>query len=153
MAFSDALSVAAVLTAVVSAVVSYLLSRGADRRSRIPVLVFTYDPERGWLLRNVGNGPALNILVARHTTDRGWFDPVRVPPIARDAELVLAWLGHWDSGTLGATYEDFLGADRAQAGRAYTVTCGRDMNHVRPGRHLTGVRTAGSVAMWEATAA
>jgi hypothetical protein len=32
-----------------------------------PVLLFVDDPEQGcWVLRNVGNGPALNVLASRH---------------------------------------------------------------------------------------
>lgn len=44
---------------------------------------------------------------------------MRVPPIARDREFHLAWLGHAGDFGLGATYEDFLSADVGQ-GRAFT---------------------------------
>jgi hypothetical protein len=135
--------------ALVVSTVSFVLARGSDRRSRLPVLVVVYDPARGWLLRNVGNGPALNVIVAQHNDQQGWFAPVRVPPIARDAELSLAYLGHWDEGRIGAIYEDFLGADRRGRGRAFTVTCGRDINRVRPGRKLGKVHELTSTALWE----
>jgi hypothetical protein len=133
----------------VTFLVTYRLNRGVDRRARLPVLVFIYEPERGWLIRNVGNGPALNVVVARHSADRGWFDAVRVPPLRRDAECELTYLDHWDTGTLGATYEDFLSADRAGGARPYTVTCGQDRNQVRPGRRLGALAETDSLALWE----
>lgn len=109
--------------------------RSAEQRSRMPVLVFQYDGRRGWLLRNVGNGPALNVVVACKLVEgpeRGkWFRAVRVPPLSRDGEMLLAWLKHEGKHGLGATYEDFLG--RGQGGRAYTTTCGNDLSDVVEG--------------------
>ncbi len=50
-------SIAAILLSGVTFGLSYRASRAAERRARIPVLVFVYDGAQGWLLRNVGNGP------------------------------------------------------------------------------------------------
>jgi hypothetical protein len=90
-------SIAAILLSGVTFGLSYRASRAAERRARIPVLVFVYDGAQGWLLRNVGNGPALNIEVAQKVV-RGeragsWTNPVRVPPVGRDNEILLSWLG------------------------------------------------------------
>ena len=90
---------------------------------------------RGWLLRNVGNGPALNVVVACKYVkgeNRGtWFDAVRVPPLGKDGEMLLGWLGHEGEHGLGATYEDFL--TQAGKGKTYTTTCGDDLSKVVEG--------------------
>jgi hypothetical protein len=137
---ATAVSIAAILLSAVTFGLSYRASRAAERRARIPVLVFVYDGHQGWLLRNVGNGPALNIEVAQKVI-RGeqagsWINPVRVPPIGRDKEILLSWLGGDNPHGLGGVYEDFLSADEGVAGRTYTVTCGNDRNVIKPGRHL-----------------
>ncbi|MBC8093046.1 MAG: hypothetical protein H7Y15_14125, partial [Pseudonocardia sp.] len=47
---------------------------------RMPVVVFVWDPAaKIWSLRNIGNGPALNVIIAQHDRD-GWYNSVRVPP-------------------------------------------------------------------------
>jgi len=119
-------SIAAILLSAVTFGLRYRASRAVDRRARSRVLVFVYDGARGWLFRNVGNGPALNIEVAQKVV-RGeragsWIDPVRVPPLGWDNEMPLSWLGDDGQQGLGAVYEDFLGADEGAAGRTYTVT-------------------------------
>lgn len=44
--------------------VSGVVVAGVAQRSHrdAPVLVFVYEPSQGWLARNVGNGPALNVM-------------------------------------------------------------------------------------------
>ncbi|TLP52405.1 hypothetical protein [Microbispora triticiradicis] len=137
---ATALSIAALILSAVTFMLGYRASRATERRSRMPVLVFVYDNEDGWTLRNVGNGPALNIEVAQKvvTGERPgyWAHPVRIPPLGRDGKIALSWLAHDNLHGLGAVYEDFLGADEGTSGRVYTVTCGNDRNVVRPGRHL-----------------
>ena len=102
----------------------------------MPVVTFEYDGRRGWLLRNVGNGPALNILVAqKHVrgSERGkWFNAVRVPPLGCGAEFHLTWLGHTGDAGLGVLYDDF--ASSAEGGRSYTCTCGNDLSQICVGR-------------------
>jgi hypothetical protein len=151
---ATAVSIVAILLSAVTFGLSYRASRAGERRARIPVLVFVYDGAQGWLLRNVGNGPALNIEVAQKVV-RGeragtWINPVRVPPVGRDKEVLLSWLGEDSMYGLGAVYEDFLGADEGAAGRIYTVTCGNDRNAIKPGRHLPQWSESEIVAQWEA---
>jgi hypothetical protein len=70
-------------------------------------LVFVDAPEQGaWVLQNVGNGPALNVLVAQRQ-DGKWFNPVIVPPLSVNSSYPLKWLGRINSTGLGATYADF----------------------------------------------
>lgn len=137
---TTAISIAALLLSAITFGLAHRASKAAERRSRIPVLVFVYDPLSGWQLHNVGNGPALNVEVAQKVVGGeragAWINPVRVPPLGRDKAVVLEWLEHDNSHGLGAVYEDFLSADEARAGRLYTVICSKDRNVVTPGRHL-----------------
>jgi hypothetical protein len=81
--------------------------------------VFVDDPKRRcWVLQNVGNGPALNVLVAQREGGE-WFDPVLAPPLAKDAAFGLEWLGRVNTTGLGASYSDF-------EDRRYTSTLGGD---------------------------
>jgi hypothetical protein len=80
---ANGLASAALVISLITFVLSYRAATATERRSRLPVLVFVYDGNR-WLLRNVGNGPALGILVAQKhmkgSQAGNWYNPVRVPP-------------------------------------------------------------------------
>jgi len=133
------LSVAALLISTGTLGLTYRAWQLTDRRARIPVLVFVLVREQGWVLRNVGNGPALNIIVARQAQhgDTEWLEPTLVQPLAKDAEAPLRWLVEdMDVAVLGATYQDFAGADRSGAGRTFTAICANSLSSVAPGRHL-----------------
>jgi hypothetical protein len=126
---STLIAVAALAVSLVSFVVNFLASQRAERRGRMPVLVFRdrqESPPRGRVtVGNVGKAPAMNIVYAQGRSDespedpialeRGvhesWFNPVHLPPIEPNGELVI----HWDTGDgLGLVYTDPLG-------RYYTV--------------------------------
>lgn len=50
-----------------------------------PIWVFHYNREQGWSVRNVGNGPTLDVLIARRTDDQSdWTYPVRIAPVSKD---------------------------------------------------------------------
>jgi hypothetical protein len=128
---SPALFISAVSVAVAfsSLVVNFVLNYRASVRARKPVLVFIDDPEQGsWLLRNVGNGPALNVLVAQRARGR-WSNPVRVPPFAKDSTFALTWLGRTNVAGLGVSYGDF-------EGRRYTSTLGGETSRAYEGDRL-----------------
>lgn len=127
--FSVALACAALTVSATSFVLNYRHNRRSAILARKPVLVFEYDGEVGWTLRNVGSGPALNVIVAQHRVGGDWFNPVRVPPLSRDGSFVLSWLGHANSTGLGATYSD---AEESP----YTSTCGNDLSRSAPGREF-----------------
>jgi hypothetical protein len=112
-------------------------ARDSERRARMPVLVFVYDDGR-WLLRNVGNGPALNINTAikYHHEGGDWELPTRVPPIGRDREFHLSWLGAGNVAILAASYEDFLHGDTPRKSKEYTVQSAYDLNRVVSQREL-----------------
>jgi hypothetical protein len=123
------ISVVSVAIAFASLVVNFVLNHRASVRARKPVLVFVDDPEQGcWVLRNVGNGPALNVLVAlRHSGQ--WFNPVRVTPLGKDASFALPWLGRVNTAGLGASYSDF-------EDRRYTSTLGDEIARAYDGDRL-----------------
>ena len=126
---SDYLSVVAIVISMTAILTAGYFSLRTLTASRRPVLVLESDGRTGWLLRNIGNGPGLNILIAQKRVGGGWFNPVRVPPLARNAEMVLKWLHHMNDAGIGATYEDFKG-DR------YSTTCGNDLSQTYLGSIL-----------------
>jgi hypothetical protein len=102
---------------------------GPDPRAPKPVLVFVDEPEQGcWVLRNVGSGPALNIVVAQRQ-DGEWFNPVKVPPLVSGASYKLSWLGRVNDTGLGTTYAD-------AEGLAFTSTLGDEIVHTYDGNRL-----------------
>ena len=123
---SATLSLSALLVSVVTFALSYRYTRKSAVLARKPVLVFEYDGNVGWLLLNVGAGPALNVIVAQKRVGGEWFNPVRVPPLSKDGKVVLGWLNHVNTTGLGATY-----VDTEQL--PYTSTCGNDLSKVCSG--------------------
>ena len=132
-------SILAFLLASASFVISLWQSWRSEMISRRPILSIQYVGDSGWHLQNVGNGPALNILVAQKSGGIGrpgkWFNPVRVPPLGNNESFHMKWLGHVNTTGIGAIYEDFNG-------RTYTSTCGADLV-----RLLVGNR----IGMWKET--
>jgi hypothetical protein len=117
MSVATVIAIVSLAIAAVSFVVNYWVSHRAAIRARKPVLVFVDDPRSGcWVLQNVGNGPALNVLVAQREFGY-WFNPVLTPPLAKDSGFSLEWLGRVNTTGLGATYSDF-------EDRRYTSTLG-----------------------------
>jgi hypothetical protein len=118
---ATALSSTALLVSVVTFALNYRHTRRSAVLARKPVLIFEYDGESGWVLRNVGVGPALNVVVAQKRASGEWFNPVRVPPLSKEGKFILQWLNHVNTTGLGATYTDteqFI----------YTSTCGNDLS-------------------------
>jgi hypothetical protein len=99
--------------------------------ARKPVLVFVDNPEGGaWILRNVGKGPALNVLVAQRDAREGaWMNPVIAPPLEAGQTFELAWLGRVNDTGLGVSYSDFEGHE-------YTSTLGGERMRAYEGELL-----------------
>jgi len=123
------ISLVALLIAGLSLAISFWNNRKSAITGRKPVLTFVYDDETGWSLRNIGNGPALNVIVAQKEVGGQWFNPVRVPPLSKDGAFVCRWLGHVNTTGLGVTYTDF-------EGRAYSSVTGNDLSRTFEGRKL-----------------
>jgi hypothetical protein len=114
------ISIVALLVAVVSFALPFWHTWRSHKAEIRPILVFLYDTERGWHIRNVGGGPALNVLVARRQPPEEWRSPVRVPPVSNSDSFQLKWMKHTNIDQLGASYEDF-------EGRAYSSICRKDL--------------------------
>lgn len=122
------LTAVAVIVSLGSVAVTLFIYKRTATAARKPTLIFEYSKD-GWLLNNVGNGPALNVIVARKNPGADWFDPVRVPGFAKDGTMRLHWCAHDNEHGLGASYED-------SAGKSYTVTCGDDLSRISEGNRL-----------------
>jgi hypothetical protein len=108
--------------------------RSAERTeilTRKPVLAFIDDPDGGaWELRNVGRGPALNVLVAQRDPQEGtWTNPVLAPPLDAGRTFRLAWLGRVNETGLGVVYTD-------SEGQEYTSTLGGERMRTYDGNRL-----------------
>jgi len=113
----------ALVFSIVSFTLSYLRGQRSSIRDVKPVLAFEYNGNVGWILRNIGNGPALNVVVAQKRVGGNWFNPVRVPPLAADSSFVPTWLGHVNTTGLGATYMDI-------DGKKYSSVTGNDLTKI-----------------------
>jgi hypothetical protein len=126
----------ALLFAVVSFLISLHSASVAGRRARMPALIFTYDLKyRQWVLRNVGNGPALDIVVAQRAKDtEKWYMPVRVPPMGQDDQFVVWWLESTRDFGLGARYHDMVVGDSSALRHVYVTRTGNDVSRIYAGR-------------------
>jgi hypothetical protein len=123
---STILSVLPLILSGLALVVSFLSFQLTAVRSVKPVLTIAYQSDAGWSLTNVGNGPALNVIVAQRRTEGEWFDPVPVPPLALGGKIRLGWLDHTSIKWLGAAYNDI-------DGRQYSSTTTEDLTTVQTG--------------------
>ncbi len=123
MDWKQYVSVAALLFSLVSFALTFSLSRTTAVTSVRPVLVFEYAEPEGWVVRNVGNGPALNVLVAMKDDDSDWSRPVRIPTVKRDGAFELRWLGDVNVRTLGVSYMDI-------AARVYSSESTNDLSEI-----------------------
>jgi hypothetical protein len=129
MSEATVIAIVSVAIAGTSFLVNFWIGHRAAVRARKPVLVFVDDPQRGcWVLQNVGNGPALNVLVAQRESGQ-WFNPVLTPPLSKDSAVPLTWLGRVNVTGLGATYSDF-------EDRRYTSTLGGERSRTYEGNRL-----------------
>ena len=128
--------------AIAVAVASFWHNRRSTIASIRPILVFLYDNERGWHARNVGDGPALNVIIAKRQPTGSWIQPVRVPPIDSGDFFLLFWALHDNAHQLGAMYEDFQG-------RIYSSICARDLTTLSRGRKLPSWSESDIQAHWK----
>lgn len=107
---SDEIAVFASVISMFSALTVWLTyKRGivAERRSRMPALVFRYNEANQLFVANVGKGPAMNIVYAqgrRHNAQEGeppialkrgrrepWFNPIHLRPIEPGGSVIITW--------------------------------------------------------------
>jgi hypothetical protein len=120
------LSLLALVVSLISLVTSSVLSMRTLRTNIKPVIAVLYDGERGWLINNVGNGPALNIVVCQRDPQHHWLHPVRVPPLPVHGTFELRWLGHENDHAIGVMYEDL---HRYK----YSSVCANDLTTINDG--------------------
>jgi hypothetical protein len=113
-----------VVVSALALVVSFFGYRLTAVRGVKPVLVIVYR-ESGWQVKNIGNGPALDVIVAERPEGGTWAHPMRVPPLAKDAELDLV-LDDPNVKWIGARYSDI-------DGRVYSSECSEDLTRVVEG--------------------
>ena len=99
-----------------------------DKSHLQPVIVFNRSGQRPWKLKNVGNGPALNVLVSGGTKEKVWNETntILLSAVGSNEEVALEWLTKKDTGALCAIYKDV-------AEREYTSECVGNRNSVDDG--------------------
>jgi hypothetical protein len=106
--------------AIASLALNYFLYRKTQRASIMPVLVFVRIAVNQWELANVGQGPALSIVVGDKSQSGKWGNKVRYFPIAAGASVDVDSLQHCDQ--LVAVYADIRG-------NAYSSVCSASENY------------------------
>ena len=109
----------AIVISLVSLLFSVVAFARTQRASVRPVLVFTLGSDRVWMMKNIGRGPAMDVLVGEQTEDGIWTQVIRCNPIAAGEATSLPWLEYaWE---LAATYRDVDNRD-------YTSRCRDHLN-------------------------
>jgi hypothetical protein len=111
------------LISVGSLAVTIYLFRQTQRANIMPVLVFSRTSAKRWQLANVGNGPALSIVVGDRAPNDNWGTPVRYFPISAGAVVDVDSLQHGDE--LVAVYTDIRG-------NFYSTVCTMSDNRFYP---------------------
>ena len=100
------ISLIALTLSVIATISSIYFSNIGLKTNVLPTLVFVFDSGKGWAINNVGNGPALNVVVAHQVHgDDNWKDPTRLYPIPEDDVVHIEWVG-LNPNKLIATYTD-----------------------------------------------
>lgn len=131
----------ALIISVVGVVVQYLMSWKSAAAAERPILVFEYDIEIGWMVRNCGNGPAVNILLMFKGDRSEWLFPLRIPAVSSGSDFGLSSIGHINVRTLGAWYEDF-------SGDVYSTASTDDKNVLRSGQRYPTLEEADVKRAW-----
>ena len=106
LSIETVISVVALVLSVIATTASVYFSRLGARTEVLPTLVFVYSADSGWFLRNVGNGPALNVLVAAELDSAsGWTTPTQLYPVPEGERTWIQWVGHYPE-RLAAIYSD-----------------------------------------------
>jgi hypothetical protein len=136
------ISLFALLVSILSFALTYWHSQRSHKAQISPILVFLYDADKGWHIRNVGSGPALNVLVVRRFPKKQWREPVRIPPVSTGDHFPLHWMRRTNRDQLGVSYCDF---ER----RSYTSECKRDLTNIVAADTLPSFTPDTIKAHWE----
>ena len=135
-------SIISLFISLIAIIVVYLTFRGSHRTSVQPMIVFSNAPaevdyETSWCIENVGNGPALNVLVAGGTTHLKWNqqDITLIPVIGKNTNKRLIWIKQ--KGALLATYKDIYGYEYTSicVGNQHTISDGNNHKDLKPAKY------------------
>ena len=88
------ISILALVVAITSTVAAVYFSRIKLRTDILPTVVLVYSNTDDWEITNIGNGPALNVMVAHQNHDSDtWELPTRLYPLPRDGKVAIPWVG------------------------------------------------------------
>jgi len=95
------------------------------------------DHETSWCIENVGNGPALNVLVAGGTNRLQWNqqDITLIPVIGKNTSRRLHWIKQ--KGALLATYKDIYGREYTSicVDNQHTISDGNSHKDLKPAKY------------------
>lgn len=111
--------VASLIVSFMALGLSYYSFRKTQRASIMPVLVFSRVSSNRWQLVNVGQGPAISIVVGDKTQQGDWGSRVRYFPISAGAAVDVDSIH--DGDQLVAVYTDIRG-------NAYSSICSSSEN-------------------------
>ena len=146
----DTMNAIAAAIALVVSIIVFMETRARERRNtrlaRRPVLVFAWDAGRQvWELRNIGNGPALDVVILQHVGNQ-WSHPLRMPELSVNGTAVVPrrWYECWDKDPgLGACY-------RSSVDEPYSTVTGNDWSHLKDGwQELSVARKANVEPHWK----
>ena len=140
---SNIISALALTLACASFGYTVIATKGARISASKPVVVFEYSGSNGWSIKNVGNGPALDVVVSIRASNGAWENPVRVPPLGADSSIKLMYLAHTNVESLGARYAD-------TNKRVYSSIVEKDQTQILEGNHFPEWSEAQVVALWAA---
>jgi hypothetical protein len=116
--------------AAISATISVWLTRKLARESRgnnlLPMMVFYRGAELKWILKNVGEGTALNVSILNYSGDH-LKDELELYPVAPGQQIKLDYLKGADK--LIANYVNIYGQD------PHHTICARNDNGLKGGRY------------------
>jgi hypothetical protein len=115
----------AAISAMISVRLTIKLAREARGNKLLPIMVFYRGAELKWILKNVGEGTALNVSILNYSGDQ-LKDELQLYPIAPGQQIKLDYLKGADK--LVANYVNIYGQDPH-----YTV-CARNENGLKAGR-------------------
>ena len=140
---AEAVDVVSTSVAAVALVVSLIVARDTRRReqqaarlARQPALVFDWDGStKTWRLRNIGNGPALDVVIAQRIGSV-WTNPLRMPEMPVDGSEVVPrrWVEKTEDPGLGARSRAPPGSRCGRGARPRVAARRRARPPGRPGR-------------------
>jgi len=138
------ISIVALVVAIASTIASVYFSKLNIRTDIFPVLVLVYDAKDGWEIRNIGNGPAINIIVSHqeHGTNE-WIKPTRIYPIPKDGKINLSWVGY-NPDKIAVTYSDIHE-------KQYTSITDEDLTEIKDTNELPSWKKTEILRIWEHT--